>query len=246
VLYGGTVKLIVKKLVVNFFGLFLITPAFAQNETSTQSPFFQFIPLLLIIGIIVIPLLIIHLKYKNKPPEISNTLERNLNLDLNLEPRPWIRYLARVFDLISFSMFGGTIVVIIFPELLNLSEAGLTILMILLYHLFESLMLFKWSTTPGKALLNISITKLANAKLTYFECLKRSLRVWCFGLAMGIPGILLIPQIIAYKKLMRNKITSWDEEGEFLISHGDIGYLRAFVYLLIMTFYIYLTTRLAI
>ena len=101
-------------------------------------------------------------------------------------------------------------------------------------------MLFKWSTTPGKALLNISITKLANANLTYSECLKRSLRVWFYGMAMGVPIILLITQIIAYKKLMRNKITSWDEECEILISHGDIGRLRAFVYLLIMTFYFYL------
>ena len=106
-------KIIFKQLIINFFGFISIAPAFAQNEPSTPSPFFQFIPLLLIIGLIVIPLLIIHFKYKNKTPEISGTLEKNINLDLNLEPRPWIRYLARAFDIMSFSFFGGTSLLII-------------------------------------------------------------------------------------------------------------------------------------
>ena len=103
-------------------------------------------------------------------------------------------------------------------------------------------MLSQWGTTPGKELLNISIAKESgDTNFTYSESLKRSLKVWAYGWGCGIPIITLITELVSYKRLMRDKKPSWDSEERFVISHGKIGNIRIFIYVLITLFMIILS-----
>jgi len=212
--------------------IFLANPAIAQSaDAASGSAFFQFIPILLIIGIVLLAVKIFNKSNKNNIDPLSKAPE----------PRPWARHWARLLDVIIFGLVFGFVLGMIFPELANLPELAFSLLVTLIYVFVESLMLSQWGTTPGKELLNISITKESgDTNFTYSESLKRSLKVWAYGCGCGLPLITLITEIVSYKRLMRDKITSWDSEGGFKISHGKIGPIRIFIYVLILLFIIIL------
>ena len=229
----GNMKNIITPFIISLLVFILANPAFAQSEASQQSPFFQFIPIILIIGLILLTIKIFN-KYNKKPyGPLSNT---------PYEPRPWVRHWARIFDFMIFSILFAFIVAFILPELFNLSELLYLLLVSFLYVFVESFMLSQWGTTPGKELLNISIAKESgDTNFTYSESLKRSLKVWAYGWGCGIPIITLITELVSYKRLMRDKKPSWDSEERFVISHGKIGNIRIFIYVLITLFMIILS-----
>ncbi len=61
------------------------------------------------------------------------------------------------------------------------------------------------------------------------SALKRSYSVWWHGLGTGFPIIYLITLSVAYSKLTKNGITTWDKNGGFKISHLRIGALRTII-----------------
>lgn len=151
--------------------------------------------------------------------------------------RPWVRYWARNIDYILFSLVAGFILTIIAPSSSSLVvedglEIFLNMLLLFIWVFVEASLLSTWGTTPGKWLLRTTLRDSAGSKLTFSRALDRSFSVWWRGMGIGFPIVTLITLIVAYGKLTEEGITTWDQEGGFVVSHKKIGTLRTIVTIL--------------
>jgi hypothetical protein len=132
--------------------------------------------------------------------------------------RPWVRYLARTLDYFLFCVILGGIVAFI-PAFAKMNDNVAGLLLLFLYNFFEPVMLSVIGTTPFKALLGVRVRNQDGSKLSYLRGLKRMFMVWMRGVGLGIPLVGLFTCINSYKTLNRNGITSWDADGNFLVTH---------------------------
>ncbi len=139
-------------------------------------------------------------------------------------PHPWRRWFARIVDMTIASFVLGIVIGILSPNstIFN-SNFGATILMLLVWAAAEPFVLVHFENTPGKALLNTHLRTHEGRSLTLEQAVHRSLRVWFFGLAGGLPLISLFTMAAARTKLIREGSTSWDREGGIVVAHGEIG-----------------------
>jgi len=155
---------------------------------------------------------------------------------------PWRRYWARIFD-ITFIMPIYIFIIALFSPGLNYTITRMNgfiggILLLLFYLIFfEPMMLSSFGTTPGKALLGIKIRALSGKKISYTTAMRRGFLLWLNGMGIGIPLIAFFTMIIAYSKLKRNGITSWDEKCGINVIHDQ---LSIFSYNHIYFLYIYM------
>ncbi len=147
--------------------------------------------------------------------------------------RPWVRYWARFFDLFLFSFIVGFALAIIAPTILETSEVFLTFLIMQCWVFQESILLSTWGTTPGKWLFRIKVRDGSGKKLNLSSALGRSFSVWLKGFGLGIPLISFITLLTARSRLKKVGITTWDEQGGFVVTHYKIGAIRATVAVLI-------------
>jgi uncharacterized RDD family membrane protein YckC len=141
--------------------------------------------------------------------------------------RPWVRYGARTVDLLIFCFVGGIILSLMVPIIFKIPEILFGVLLLAVYVLVEATMLAAWGTTPGKSLFRVRLRKRDGSKFTYREALTRSAKVWIRGEACGLPVVTLVTHITAYNRLLKSGSTSWDEEGNCIVTHQVIGTRRA-------------------
>lgn len=151
--------------------------------------------------------------------------------------RPWVRYFARSVD---YFIWGNILyaVVMVLPisnlvihsvnmdALLGIFKLVAFFVIVFSWIIIEGFFLSTFSTTPGKWLLNIKVLSSTDETLTVGSSLQRSFRVWCRGLAMGLPLFSLITTVYALAYLFENKITSWDKDGDIQVIHGKLSYLK--------------------
>jgi len=159
-----------------------------------------------------------------REPEVKST-PRPPNDNL---VRPWIRYFARYFDLMLFSMLGYVAVGYMKPEWLATPgvEYLLLVPLSLAWGFVEAWLLSEFGTTPGKWLLNTKLSLASGDAIDFERALSRSLKVWWRGLGSGFPLISMITMLVAYSRLKKHGATSWDEEGGFVVTHGQVGNLQ--------------------
>jgi len=145
------------------------------------------------------------------------------------QPHPWLRYWAKMVDIMVVSVLARIVIGITLPGVAKAPDRVLGILFLLGHVFAEPFALSNWGTTPGRALLGISLRNHNDSRLSYHEALGRAFKVWFRGLGLGIPVVSFITQIHAYDRLTRYGITSWDEEGPFVVSHETIEPWRVFV-----------------
>ncbi|HHF7349780.1 TPA: RDD family protein [Legionella feeleii] len=144
--------------------------------------------------------------------------------------RPWTRFMARIIDNTLFTILFGWILVFLAPAFMEAINGTIFGFLSLFAWVFvETLLLITLGTTFGKWLLRIQITANDGQKPTLPHAFKRSIKVWFFGLAMGIPFINLFTLISAHSGLSKNRITSWDKTEKFTITHGEINIYRGIV-----------------
>jgi len=169
-----------------------------------------------------------HVKNKTKTNKVTNV-------------RPWVRYWARYLDVSIFSFVFGVFAAIFGWAILEMTDIVLVLLILFLWIFVESILLSTWGITPGKWLLRITIKDKHRKKLTFSNALNRSFMVWFKGLGLGIPIISLFTLIFSYNRLTNRGITSWDEDGYFVVSHKKIGVARGTIATIAMVVFIYLT-----
>lgn len=153
--------------------------------------------------------------------------------------RPWVRFWARLIDLYLFGMFSGSLLYFISPDILTSNEFVLNLFTLFLWTFVEAILLSSWGETPGKWWLKIKVTSSGDEKLSFKEAIRRSIWIWLRGLAVGIPLINLATMYNSYKILKKHKITTWDNDGDYTVSHGEIGVGRTIITILFLLFCFY-------
>ncbi len=163
--------------------------------------------------------------------------EDNKNLK-NMERgmvRPWVRCLARYFDILLFSFVIETFLIINPGVIDGINNRLLIMLVLFFWMIIESLLLSTLGTTPGKFLFKISVRDKNYNKLRLPIAFARSAGVFVAGLGIGFPPATLIMLIISRHDLKKNKITKWDSKGKFEVLHGKIGGIRTLIAITIFT-----------
>jgi len=158
----------------------------------------------------------------------------------NEQVRPWIRFWARMIDYNLFTIILAIIVLIVYPPAYEMPDLVFGMITLFIYTFIEAAMLSSWGTTPGKAFFKIRLRNKDDSKLSYNDALYRSWQVVFKGLGLGLPIISLITLINAFFRLKNEKITSWDKEGEYVVSHQTIGLLRVIIPITILIFIIFI------
>jgi hypothetical protein len=137
-------------------------------------------------------------------------------------PRPWLRWVARLIDIWVFVfLFGVASALLEF----RVSENGLAFYAVAIGFsiAIETVLMATIGTTPGKALMNISVSELDGTALSWARALRRTINAWVRGEGLGIPIISLFTMVDQYNRLKATGATSYDQAGRFRISHGRIG-----------------------
>jgi uncharacterized RDD family membrane protein YckC len=149
--------------------------------------------------------------------------------------RPWVRYFARLIDLLFVGAVFGLILVSLFPTK-TFDETGLSFILILAWVFAEAQLLSTWGYTPGKWLLKVKVRNPLGEKLEFADALMRSFLVWIMGLGFGLFSVITMP--ISYFQLKRNSITTWDRRVGSIVSHEELGVLRITIFAVIFLGYI--------
>lgn len=135
---------------------------------------------------------------------------------------PWHRWFARMIDVSVAGAILGFILGFIGQEALfdNTVVAGFWVLLFLAF-IAEPVWMTVFGMTPGKWLLNISVTKADSTRFDFLSALQRSVRVWIIGLAMGIPLLSLLTIYRQYDALRKKGVATYDE-GKYRVVHEEI------------------------
>jgi hypothetical protein len=154
------------------------------------------------------------------------------------EPRPWRRLAARVFD---YGIWGATLVAALHaldaytwvqPELAAwLANPFIAPILITGSWIpIEALLGASLNTTPGKWLFSVYLQfAISDAYAERSEganfgrWLRRSIRVWMRGVGCGIPLVALFAMALAGERLRREQETSWDYDGDCLVTQGSLS-----------------------
>ncbi|MBC7945937.1 MAG: DnaJ domain-containing protein [Burkholderiales bacterium] len=153
--------------------------------------------------------------------------------------RPWRRLTARLIDYGLWGLAADALIRVaagqglIAPDLhLFLTKPLIAAMAIpASWMLIEILLLNGFRTTPGKWLTNVQLRFSASDPSLRegpgarpWEVVKRCFRVWVRGAACGIPLLNLIAMDKARRHLLRMKETSWDFDGDCLVTHRELGF----------------------
>lgn len=99
----------------------------------------------------------------------------------------------------------------------------------------DSLIIHFFGSTPGKALLGISVRKIKGVP-TLTEWLKRSLGLWVYAYALGFPLISLWTLKTQKDRVDELRQTSYDEKLDFQVFSSEISKLRFVAAFLLLIF----------
>lgn len=144
-------------------------------------------------------------------------------LDTDQLPRvkaPWRRYFARQFDLFLY-MSLLDVVLILMGANINNGGVGLSLLYLvvglLLMFLLEPVFLSRWGTTPGKAVLGLSVTYHDGGRLSYPEAYRRTQMVIIRGMGLRIPGYEWVRNYKCYLACEAGEVLDWETESVLVL-----------------------------
>jgi uncharacterized RDD family membrane protein YckC len=155
--------------------------------------------------------------------------------------RPWVRYWARGIDNICFFIIVVLLLVIFWPASLDYNDDSIAkvigLFIFFAWAFIEAILLATWGTTPGKALLRVSVRNSYGRKLSFSQALLRSMLVFVKGDGLDLPPVTFLTNAFAYFHLKREGITTWDREGNFVVSHQRIGAVRVIIAVLLLVMF---------
>jgi hypothetical protein len=190
---------------------------------------------------------------ERKSDESNTVREVSYNHVINTQTgvavvRPWVRYWARFIDISIFSFIFTLMLGMVVPNIFNSNldsyaqnAIAIGLISVFVWVFVEAFWLSSFGTTPGKWLLKIRLSLASGKSIKYSQALVRSFKVWARGYACGFPLVNIITYIVAYIRLNKNGITSWDREENFVVTHEKIGAPRILViicFFVILLFFI--------
>ena len=167
------------------------------------------------------------LDYAEQPQENLAGLWKEQQKDTFPNGRPFVRYIARLFDLSLFSLFLITLVSIFSPKFVVASSPiFIFILSLILYILVEAIILSIFGNTLGKSILNARIRTMTGEPIDFIMALKRSIFVTAAGMGFGIPLINFICSYFSYFDLRKNGKSTWDQHIGTVVLYGQVNLAR--------------------
>ncbi|WLD93091.1 RDD family protein [Alkalihalobacillus sp. AL-G] len=155
--------------------------------------------------------------------------------------RPWVRYLAKTFDMSICVFIVGLFLGIFTPAFLeSASTFLLAFITIFLTLVIDTIFLSTWGTTPGRWLLKTYVLDNEGNKLTLPIAYKRSLSIWIRGFGLGIVVISFFTQIISYTNLTSTRTTPWDSNNDLVVLHDKIGVVRGVIAMILLLLILYI------
>jgi uncharacterized RDD family membrane protein YckC len=141
--------------------------------------------------------------------------------------RPYVRYLARFFDLSLFSIIFIISVSILFPTFIaETSNLYIFIFSLFLWIIFEPAIISIFGNTFGRAFLNTKIKCLNGEKLNFKTAFKRSIFVSAAGMGFGIPILNFICFFFSYLDLKGHGMSTWDHKIGTVTLYGKVSLSR--------------------
>src|SRR5215475_14923420 len=165
--------------------------------------------------------------YLRPAPELAAALVED-----GPQTRPWVRYWARSIDIALVCIIVGIPIGAVLPDGLNNRLVDLLILFLALtlWIPIEAALIATFGRTPGKALLRVRVSNKNGSNLSFGQALSRSFGVWLKGLGTGlIPFVTLATLLVAHNRLSKNGVTTWDRDGRFKVTHGEVGIVRTLI-----------------
>jgi len=157
----------------------------------------------------------------------NDSSSSNAPLNESIAIRPWVRYWARMVDLYAFSITFVIVLIFVAPHYIaGINEYVLAMISVFFWIFVEAVLLTSFQTTPGKWLLKTKIALKSEKSIDFSTALARSFKVWWRGIGGGIPLASVITMIAGHDQLTKNRITSWDRDGDFNVTHEAIGIPR--------------------
>lgn len=146
---------------------------------------------------------------------------------------PWRRYLARIFDILTYDMVWSAFLAFVFHVNLvarsnfgNLLDSSIAIVIMLV---LEPLWLHLFGTTLGKAIFGIRIKTPDGRHLSYGEGFGRTWGVIGAGMGYNIPIYNIIRLFKSYNLCTENEIQPWDESIAYTLK--DTKWYRGLLYM---------------
>lgn len=179
--------------------------------------------------------------YLNKMNESSKEVIYKYDTKVDVIPKvyaPWRRYFARYLD---FTLYTVLLDIILACGLrLNILNMGnvrtivTTIFALILTAAIEPLLISKFRTTLGKAVLGIYVTDLDDGNLSYDKSLHRTLKVLWRGMGCQIPIYNYVRLWKSYSALNESTDLEWEYDSNLVLR--DTKFWRWFVYVVINVF----------
>lgn len=149
---------------------------------------------------------------------------------------PWRRFLARQLDWFIFLVATVVVAAVVLAFLADpgtadrmLSAGGgwpFILMCLPVAHVLMGLCVGILGNTPGKWLLALRIQKLAG-EATLGDYIRRELRCWIYGAALGLPLVCIIPYLHNHTIVKRGERPSWDDATGFVVTgRRPLGALR--------------------
>ena len=146
-------------------------------------------------------------------------------------PRPWRRFLARVFDnavigtalwfLIGFGAYGVSFEtgdrLVAFTSSVYWLLLGGTISLMLMIPV-QAAMIGLTGGSPGKWLCGIRVRNHDGTRLGFGAALYRELKVWLIGFGAGLPLISLFALVQAHNAVKDSGTAHWDDDNDTVVA----------------------------
>jgi len=161
-------------------------------------------------------------------PPASGAMEQADGWASGPQIRPWMRFWARMADfgcamlLLDVALGMATALGVAGVELVSESDLLGWAARTLACVAFETACLAGFGTTLGRVCFGIRLRTSDGGHLSWLQAMVRSLRVWLFGLALGIPPLAFFTFIWSDNQLSNRGATHWDRAGGFVVSHRKL------------------------
>lgn len=138
----------------------------------------------------------------NRPSESTDPSSANLYLVR--------RGVAKIFDLVLYSALSFILLSLCGVDLMA-QQGWITLVSLIPFILLEALLIKLKGGSIGKMIVGIRVTSSDHSDLTMKKACVRSGLSWIYGMALGLPLLLIIAAGISYYRAKKNGIVSWDE-----------------------------------
>lgn len=170
--------------------------------------------------------------------------------------RPWARFWARLIDIYVVTLalgyaigwFSSLYAPSLYLKVIALPNIAFSMILLPLVGIVLAIMMSVSGTTIGKAIIGVRVRNVSGCNRFLFH-FTRELKVWIFGLCLGIPIVSFISMIVQHRRVSLSGSASYDKEfatvsGRSSMLRGAIGVVVA-VSVFSLNGYLSLTEKMA-